>query len=334
MKGSRGFRIVFGVFVLAVFVVYTYLRASTSPHSSDFDDDHAVVYSALQAVLDAGGTVEDYYRSDPRFADYVAQQDAANDEAAAAQAQEQLADTAEPEPTVDPDSPAGRAAALGLPTPPDIDISSWEYVLVNGDNSIGQYEPPELAYLNQTADETDIQLSYNPNRCAVDSRIAQALLDMALGCKEAGYPIFLSSGYRSYTDQDANFQRICANNGITDGKDASGHYITMPAGCSEHQTGLGCDITDHYREIKNDEIDGTDTSKWLVEHCAEYGFIHRFPGAKSDVTGVMNEGWHFRYVGTEAARYIMDNDLVLEEFVALYDASKGASDSAVTEGAA
>ena len=334
MKGSRGFRIVFGVFVLAVFVVYTYLRASTSPHSSDFDDDHAVVYSALQAVLDAGGTVEDYYRSDPRFADYVAQQDAANDEAAAAQAQEQPADTAEPEPTVDPDSPAGRAAALGLPTPPDIDISSWEYVLVNGDNSIGQYEPPELAYLNQTADETDIQLSYNPNRCAVDSRIAQALLDMALGCKEAGYPIFLSSGYRSYTDQDANFQRICANNGITDGKDASGHYITMPAGCSEHQTGLGCDITDHYREIKNDEIDGTDTSKWLVEHCAEYGFIHRFPGAKSDVTGVMNEGWHFRYVGTEAARYIMDNDLVLEEFVALYDASKGASDSAVTEGAA
>ena len=58
------------------------------------------------------------------------------------------------------------------------------------------------------------------------------------------------------------------------------HIVTMPAGCSEHQTGLGCDITDHYREIKNDEIDNTDTSKWLVEHCAEYGFIHRFPGEK------------------------------------------------------
>ena len=336
MKGSRGFKIIFGVFVLVVFVVYSYLRISTSPHSSDFDSDHAVVYSDVQAVLDAGGTMEDYYRSDPRFADILAQQDAANAEAAAdaAAQQEEPTSVAEPEPTVDPDSAAGRAAAKGLPTPPDIDITSWEYVLVNGDNSIGQYEPPELAYLNQTADETDIQLSYNPNRCAVDSRIAQALLDMALGCKEAGYPIFLSSGYRSYTDQDANFQRICANNGITDGKDANGHYITMPAGCSEHQTGLGCDITDRYREIKNDEIDSTDTSKWLIKHCAEYGFIHRFPGSKSDVTGVMNEGWHFRYVGKEAAQYIMDNDLALEEFVALYDVTKGVVESTETDGVA
>lgn len=333
MKGSRGFRIVFGIFVLAVFVVYSYLRASTSPHSSDFDDDHAVVYSDLQAVLRAGGTVEDYYRNDPRFADYIAQQDAANAAAADAQTQEQSAEP-EPEPSVDPDSPAGRAAAKGLSAPPDIDVSSWEYVLVNGDNSIGQYEPPELAYLNQTADETDIQLSYNPNRCAVDSRIAQALLDMALGCKEAGYPVYLSSGYRSYTDQDANFQRICANNGITDGKDASGHYITMPAGCSEHQTGLGVDITDHYREIKNDEIDKTDTSKWLIEHCAEYGFIHRFPGSKSDVTGVMNEGWHFRYVGKEAAQYITDNNLVLEEFVVLYSGTRSPVETTETEGVA
>ncbi len=334
MKGSRGFKIVFGVFVLVVFVIYSYLRISTSPHSSDFDDDHAVVYSKLQAVLDAGGTAEDYYRSDPRFADYVAQQDAANAEAAEAAAAQEQETAATPEPTVDPDSPAGRAAALGLPTPPDIDITSWEYVLVNGDNSIGQYEPPELAYLNQTADETDIQLTYNANRCAVDSRIAQALLDMALGCKEAGYPVYLSSGYRSYADQDANFQRVCANNGITDGKDSSGHYITMPAGCSEHQTGLGCDITDRYREIKNDEIDSTDTSKWLVAHCAEYGFIHRFPGSKSDVTGVMNEGWHFRYVGKEVAQYITDNDLALEEFVALYDPTKGTTESSETDGTA
>ena len=231
------------------------------------------------------------------------------------------APTPTPEPTPTPTAAETRAAELGLPAPPDIDINSWEYVLVNGDHSIDRYEPPELAYLNQTADETDIQTAYNANRCPVDSRIAQALLDMALGCKEAGYPIYLSSGYRSYSDQEANFQRICNNNGITDGKDASGHYITMPAGCSEHQTGLGCDITDHYREIKNDEIDNTDTSKWLVEHCAEYGFIHRFPGEKSDITGVMNEGWHFRYVGVEAAKYIMENNLCLEEFVALYDSA-------------
>ena len=319
MKGSRGFKIIFGVFVLVVFVVYSYLRISTSPHSSDFDSDHAVVYSDVQAVLDAGGTMEDYYRSDPRFADILAQQDAANAEAAAdaAALQEEPTSVAEPEPTVDPDSAAGRATAKGLPTPPDIDITSWEYVLVNGDNSIGQYEPPELAYLNQTADETDIQLSYNPNRCAVDSRIAQALLDMARGCKEAGYPIFLSSGYRSYTDQDANFQRICANNGITDGKDANGHYITMPAGCSEHQTGLAIDLA-----LRADNIDFIRPEFPYDGVCgrfralaADYGFVERYQGGKEGVTGIAAEPWHFRYVGRPHARIMCEMGLCLEEYV-------------------
>ena len=209
--------------------------------------------------------------------------------------------------------PAPEATPEPTPEPVSFDMSSWEMVLVNGDHSIGQYEPEQLAYLNQTADETDIQNAYNPNRCPVDARIAEPLLAMATACKEAGLPVFLSSGYRSYSEQAQNFKRICENNGITDGKDSSGHYITMPAGCSEHQTGLCCDITDIYRAVKNDEIFQTETFQWLKEHCAEYGFVLRFPTGKEDITGVMNEGWHFRYVGEEAARYMTENDLTLEE---------------------
>ena len=212
--------------------------------------------------------------------------------------------------------PAELPAPEAVPTeaPLRFDLSDWKYMLVNGDHSIDQYEPENLVYLNMTADETDLQTAYNPNRIAVDARIAEPLLQMALDCKAAGLPVFLSSGYRSYSEQAANFTRICQNNGITDGKDANGHYITMPAGCSEHQTGLCCDITDRYREIKNDEIFATDTFAWLRDHCADYGFILRFPTGTEDITGVMNEGWHFRYVGDEAARYIMDNGLTLEEF--------------------
>ena len=118
--------------------------------------------------------------------------------------------------------------------------------------------------------------------------------------------------------------------GVSDGKDSNGHYITMPAGCSEHQTGLSCDITDVYREIKNSEIENTDTYKWLLEHCAEYGFIHRFPSGKEDVTGVMYEPFHFRYVGIEAARYIEDNGLCLEEFVELYSGSASEAEAEPT----
>ncbi len=36
------------------------------------------------------------------------------------------------------------------------------------------------------------------------------------------------------------------------------------------------------------------------------------------MTHVMGESWHFRYVGEEAAKYMTENNLVLEEFVALY----------------
>ena len=222
------------------------------------------------------------------------------------------------EPTPDPDSPAGRAAALGLPKPPEIDIESWEFTLVNGDHSIGQYVPEQLAYLNTTLDQTDIQSLNDGSRLPVDARVAQPQVDMGLACKQAGLPIYLSSGYRSYNEQAQNFQRICQNNGITDGKDANGHYITMPAGCSEHQLALCCDITDVYRPVKNDSIAELPTVQWLGEHCAEYGFILRFPIDKRDVTQVMGESWHFRYVGQEAARYIMENGLCLEEFIALY----------------
>ena len=202
------------------------------------------------------------------------------------------------------------------PEPLSFDLSSWEYMLVNGDHSIDQYAPENLVYLDQSVSALDIQTTYNPNRVAVDARIAQPLLDMARACKDAGNSVWLSSGYRSYSDQSANFQRVCANNGITDGKDSNGHYITMPPGCSEHQTGLCCDITDKYYEVKNpsDPVFQGPTYQWLKEHCAEYGFILRFPEGKEDITKVMQEQWHFRYVGVEAAKYITDNGLTLEEF--------------------
>ena len=212
--------------------------------------------------------------------------------------------------------PEQQATSQEIPTnePLRFDLSDWKYMLVNGDHSIDRYEPENLVYLNMTADETDMQTSYNPNRLAVDARIAQPLLDMALACKAAGLPVYLSSGYRSYDEQAQNFNRVNANNGISDGKDSNGHYITMPAGCSEHQTGLCCDITDYYQATKNSSLDDIPTLVWLRQNCADYGFIWRFPSDKSDITGVMGESWHFRYVGEEAAHYITDNHLTLEEF--------------------
>ena len=304
MRYSRGARIVLAFLVLVIFAAYLYLQYE-SYHVLGTPEKGAVVSPA--PTEESTGTIRPVESEEP---------------AVSVEPAEESPTEVEPAPTVDPESPYGKAlanaAAKGLPEPPAIDVESWEFTLVNGDHSIGQYAPEQLAYLNQTLSETDIQTSYNANRCPVDARIADALISFCQGCKDAGLPVFLSSGYRDYGSQAANFERICRNNGVTDGKDANGHYITMPAGCSEHQLALCCDITDKYYEIKNASIEQTATFQWLVEHCAEYGFIHRFPSGKEDATGVMYEPWHFRYVGMEAARYITDNQLTLEEFLALY----------------
>lgn len=65
----------------------------------------------------------------------------------------------------------------------------------------------------------------------------------------------------------------------------------------------------------NAKQEKTAENKWLRAHCAEYGFILRYPKDKMDVTQISYESWHFRYVGTAAAGYIMENDLTLEEFM-------------------
>ena len=296
MRYSRPVRLIFGIIILILFGWYQVRWMTHSVMSNDV------------------GTVQ----SKPAAATQVTEAAAVPPTEQAAPAE--LVPEPTPAPTPTPRPEELRAAERGLPAPPAINISDWQYVLVNGDHPIDPlyYEPATLAYLNMVGDDTDIRTEFDPNRQMVDILIAQPLIDMVQGCRAAGLPVYLSSGYRSYDTQQANFLRVCENNGISDGKNSEGNYITMPAGCSEHQTGLGIDITDRYWEIKNDAVAETATVQWLAAHCADYGFVLRFPQDKRDVTHVMGESWHFRYVGQEAARYMTDNNLCLEEFVSLY----------------
>ena len=41
------------------------------------------------------------------------------------------------------------------------------------------------------------------------------------------------------------------------------------------------------------------------------------PDGKTDITGIEYEPWHLRFVGA-CAWYLMENDLCLEEFLAMY----------------
>jgi hypothetical protein len=92
-----------------------------------------------------------------------------------------------------------------------------------------------------------------------------------------------------------------------------------PPGTSEHNTGLAVDILsgDYYyhHSTMEESFEYDAEAIWMAEHCAEYGFILRYPKGKQDVTGIIFEPWHFRYVGVEIATYIMENNLTLEEYL-------------------
>lgn len=92
---------------------------------------------------------------------------------------------------------------------------------------------------------------------------------------------------------------------------------SMPPGYSEHETGLALDIVAADYQMLDGGQELTAENKWLRENCCKYGFILRYPEDKEDITGISYEPWHFRYVGKEAARYISENNLTLEEYLEL-----------------
>lgn len=141
-------------------------------------------------------------------------------------------------------------------------------------------------------------------------RLASSDIYLSYECYEAAQDMFaaaeaenvngfiITSGYRSYKRQAEVF---------AESKDG---YAQKP-GCSEHQTGLCFDVT-------AENVNGFETTsqyKWLRANAHKYGFIQRYPANKASVTGISYEPWHYRYVGVEAATYIRNNNITLEEYL-------------------
>lgn len=92
------------------------------------------------------------------------------------------------------------------------------------------------------------------------------------------------------------------------------NYPETP-GYSEHHTGLAIDLKVMSNgapvQLRDSEYE------WLEAHCAEYGFIIRYPASKSSLTGIVDEPYHLRYVGIAQATYMTEHDLCLEEYLEL-----------------
>ncbi len=203
------------------------------------------------------------------------------------------------------------------PTPdiwPKIDIALSQYSLVNDKNMLPSAFEPEVSKIERT--------SY-----MMFSTAALPHLNAMLDALEAeGFTVHVGGAYRSYSFQNKLFNSKASQIAypITDYTDPKyqeaveeAKKITMMPGTSEHQLGLAVDLFDkQYTRLVYSEMN-QDFYAWLDAHCAEYGFIKRYPTKKLLLTG-WDEPWHYRYVGVEAATFIMENDLCYEEFYAHY----------------
>lgn len=157
----------------------------------------------------------------------------------------------------------------------------------------------------------------------IDERAYSALRNMLDDCRAAGNRPVLMSAFRTqeYQQQlfDNKVQRLIWDGVSPDYAPAEAAREVAVPGTSEHQLGLAVDIVDNGNPELDFTQEWTPTTRWLMEHCVEYGFILRYPNGTTETTGIVYEPWHYRYIGKEAARlYTESGCATFEEFLEGY----------------
>ena len=176
-------------------------------------------------------------------------------------------------------------------------------LIVNGKYSLPANYKPQLA---EAVKGSGVYLDY---------RVAPYYQQMYDAALKDGITLTPISGYRSYDRQKNNFENRIKehmNSGM-DKVEATKKAATviMVPGSSEHNAGLAMDICSLAESFENYK-----EFQWLDEHAHEYGFILRYPKDErsKELTGVVYEPWHYRYVGVDAAREIKSKGITLEEY--------------------
>lgn len=202
----------------------------------------------------------------------------------------------------DPDNPDDPDDGQGEPTTTEI---PWNLVLVNPWNKMEEGYVPELKKLG--------------NGMKIDERCYDDLQEMLDAVSDQGLTPIVCSAYRTMDMQQTNFNNQVAyflDQGMTqaEAEKAAAREVAIP-GTSEHQLGLAVDIVDVNYQWLDEGQEDTAVQKWLMENSWRYGFILRYPTDKTEITGIIYEPWHYRYVGREYAKEIYDSGLCLEEWL-------------------
>lgn len=139
---------------------------------------------------------------------------------------------------------------------------------------------------------------------------SDALTKMYKSAKQEGLELVVNSAYRSYQTQVETMADFVARYNTQ----YANEYVAQP-GASEHQTGLGVDLTSQsVVEGKRITFGDTEEYRWVIKNCARFGFIIRFEDGTDGITGIAHEPWHLRYVGEDVAKEIQKNGWTFEEY--------------------
>lgn len=186
------------------------------------------------------------------------------------------------------------------------DISQPELMLVNKYRNLDQNYQPEVLELSSEFGQPGVVYA---------KAIEPDLLELLQSAREDGFKLYITSGYRSYAEQ----QEVLDGYLATMSESEALRYAARP-GFSEHQTGLALDIFTIGGTIDN--FATMPEARWLADNAYKYGFTLRYPAGKEDITGFDYEAWHYRYVGKEAAAYLKEHDLTFDEYVVWKTAQK------------
>lgn len=167
-----------------------------------------------------------------------------------------------------------------------------------------------------TVETQEVQNGYK-----LDSRIAAQAKEMIEAARQDGVELLVCSAYRSIEKQTNLFNKM-KQDYLAQGYSEEQAYaktataIAIP-GTSEHQSGLAADIVTPSHQTLDPAFAETAAGQWLVEHAHEYGFVLRYPEEKQDITKIIYESWHFRFVGKTHAKLMKEQNLCLEEYLEL-----------------
>ena len=192
-----------------------------------------------------------------------------------------------------------------LPVPEIIEMpeENWSIVLINKFYQMNETYEPVLAELQEENDSIWL-----------DERVAEAYQKMADAAKRDGVTLTAAGGYVAPDRQTRMFEKevaILMNTGLNeDAAMAKAAFTVLPSRCSEANYGLSVDIGWLEPDFAESEA-----YRWLVNHAAAYGFIERYTQKGETITHFSASPWHWRYVGTDHADYIVQHNITLEEYV-------------------